>query len=85
MYARQITSEQMYTLSEAKRIINREKRQKMENLLYKIRQKAVGILAIGISVAELVMGYCNLIDEGGISIIMLPVGIWLLFTSKNII
>lgn len=85
MYARQITSEETYTLSEARRIINREKEQKREIFLSKAKQKLLGITAIGLSVAEIIMGYFNIIEEGGISLIMLPVGIYLLLSRKNII
>lgn len=84
MYARQITSEETYTLSEARRIIDREREQKREIFLSKVKQKLLGITAIGLSVAEILMGYLNLIEEGGISIIMLPVGIYLLFTREII-
>lgn len=85
MYARQITSEEMYTLSEARRIINRERRQKREIFLSKAKQKLLGLLAIGVSVTEIIAAYTNTIDEGGISLIMLPVGIYLLVSRKNII
>lgn len=85
MYARQITSEETYTLSEARRIINAEQSRKREIFLCKAKQKLLGILAIGISITEFTLGYAGLIDEGGISIIMLPVGIWLLLSKKKII
>lgn len=85
MYARQITSEEMYTLSEAKRIINRERRQKREIFLSKAKQKLLGLVAIGLSVTEILLANANVIDEGGISLIMLPVGIYLLVSRKNII
>ena len=42
MYARQITSEETYTLSEAKRIINEEAKAKRERILHKVKQKIVG-------------------------------------------
>ena len=45
MYARQITSEETYTLSEAKRIINAERQAKREKILYYAKQKLLGILA----------------------------------------
>lgn len=48
MYAR--TSEETYTLAEAKRIINEEKLQKRELLLHKAKQKLLGIITIGISI-----------------------------------
>lgn len=85
MYARQITSEETYTLSEARRIINREKEQKREIFLSKAKQKLLGLVAISLSVTEIALANANVIEEGGISIIMLPVGIYLLFSRKNII
>ena len=48
MYARQITSEETYTLAEAKRIINAECKAKREEFLYNAKQKLLGVLAIGI-------------------------------------
>lgn len=84
MYARQITSEETYTLAEARRIINKEREQKREIFLSKAKQKLLGLTAIGISIAEIILGYFNLIDGGGVSIIMLPVGIYLLFTREII-
>lgn len=85
MYARQITSEETYTLSEARRIINREREQRREIFLSKAKQKILGITAISLSVAEILMGYFNIIEEGGIFLIMLPLGIYLLITRKNIV
>ena len=85
MYARQITSEETYTLSEAKRIINAERKAKRESLLYKAKQKLLGVVALLTVVAEFTMGYFDLIDEGGAFIIMLPLGLYLLFTEKKVI
>ena len=83
MYARQITSEETYTLSEAKRIINAERKAKRESLLYKAKQKLLGVIALLTVVAEFTMGYFNIIDEGGAFIIMLPLGLYLLFTKER--
>lgn len=85
MYTRQIISEETYTLAEARRIINREKEQKREIFLSKAKQKLLGLVAIGLSVTEILLANANLIEEGGISLIMLPVGIYLLVSRKNII
>lgn len=81
MYARQITSEETYTLSEARRIINAERKAKRESLLYKAKQKLLGVVALLTVVAEFAMGYFDLIDEGGAFIFMLPIGLYLLFTK----
>ena len=81
MYARQITSEENYTLQEARRIINEESQAKRESLLYKAKQKIVGLLAIGISIASPLL----LDGDATISIIMLPLGIYMLFTKEKVI
>ena len=81
MYARQITSEETYTLQEAKRIINAEKKKKRESLLYKAKQKLIGLLAIGISIASPIL----LDGDATISVIMLPLGIYMLFTKEKVI
>lgn len=85
MYARQITSEETYTLKEARKIINKERVQKREVFLHKTKQKLLGILAIGVGITELALGYVGLMDEGGVFIFMLPIGLCLLFSRKEIV
>ena len=85
MYARQITSEETYTLREAKRIINAERKAKRESLLYKAKQKLLGIAALLLVIAEFIMAHFDLIDGGGAFIIMLPLGLYLLFTKERVI
>ena len=85
MYARQITSQETSTLRETKRIINAERKAKRESLLYKAKQKLIGVVALLTVVAEFTMGYFDLIDEGGAFIIMLPLGLYLLFTKKKVV
>ena len=85
MYARQITSEETYTLREARRIINAERQVKRESLLYKAKQKLFGVVALLTVIAEFTMGYFDLIDEGGAFIIMLPLGLYLLFTKEKVV
>ena len=80
MYARQITTEETYTLSEARRIINAERKAKRESLLYKAKQKLLGVVAIGVSIASPL-----LIQDATISVIMLPLGLYLLFTKEKVI
>ena len=80
MYARQITTEETYTLREAKRIINAERQTKRESLLYKAKQKLLGVVAIGVSIASPL-----LIQDATISVIMLPLGLYLLFTKEKVI
>ena len=81
MYARQITSEETYTLREAKRIINAERQAKRELLLYKAKQKLLGVVAIGISIVSPLL----LDGDATISIIMLPLGIYILFTKEKVV
>ena len=80
MYARQITTEETYTLREAKRIINAERQAKREELLYYAKQKLLGVVAIGVSIASPL-----LIQDATISVIMLPLGLYLLFTKERTI
>ena len=84
MYARQLTSEETYTLSETKRIINAERQLKRE-LLYKAKQKLLGVVALLTVVAEFTMAHFDLIDQGGAFIIMLPLGLYLLFTKEKVV
>ena len=81
MYARQITSEETYTLREARRIINAERKAKRESLLYKAKQKLLGVVAIGISIVSPLL----LDGDATISIIMLPLGIYILFTKEKVV
>ena len=81
MYARQITREKTYTLSEAKRIINAERKVKRESLLYKAKQKLLGVLAITASIASPLL----LDGDATISLIMLPLGVYMLFTKERAI
>ena len=81
MYARQITSEETYTLAEAKRIINAERQAKRKSLLYKAKQKFIGLIAIAVSIASPIL----LDGDATISLIMLPLGIYALFTKEKVI
>lgn len=81
MYARQITTEETYTLAEAKRIINAERQAKREALLYYAKQKLLGVVAIGVSIASPIL----LDGDATISLIMLPLGIYVLFTKEKVI
>lgn len=80
MYARQITSEETYTLAEARRIINAETKQKKEKLLHKAKQKILGILAIGVSIASPL-----LIGDATVSLLFIPLGIYMLFTKEDVL
>ena len=81
MYTRIITSEQKYTLEDAKRIIEAEQKEKRESLLYYAKQKFIGMLAIGISIASPLL----LDGDATICVIMLPLGIYMLFTKEKVV
>ena len=81
MYTRQITTEETYTLREAKRIINAERQAKRKSLLYYAKQKLLGVLAIGVSIASPLL----LDGDATVSVIMLPLGLYLLFTKEKVI
>ena len=81
MYAKQITNEETYTLREAKRIINAERKAKRELLLYKAKQKLIGLFAIGVSIASPLL----LDGDATISLIMLPLGLYFLFTKEKVV
>ena len=81
MYARQITSEKTYTLLETKRIINAERQAKRESSIYKVKQKLLGVVAIGVSIASPLL----LDGDATISLIMLPLGIYMVFTKEKVI
>ena len=81
MYARQITSEETYTLRETKRIINAERKTKRESLLYNAKQKLLGVVAIIASIASPLL----LDGDATISLIMLPLGIYMLFTKEKVV
>lgn len=80
MCARQITSEQTYTLKEARKIIELERAEKREVLIQKLQQKLMGLVAVGISVASPLL----LDGDATISVFMLPLGIYALLSRKNI-
>ena len=81
MYVRQITSEETYTLEEAECIINAERQARRESLLYKAKQKLLGVAAIGVSIASPLL----LDGDATISVIMLPLGIYMIFTKEKVI
>ena len=81
MYARQITSEKTYTLQEAKRILDKEHQEKRELLLYKAKQKFIGLLAISISIVSPFL----LDGDATASLLFLPLGIYILFTKEKVI
>ena len=53
--------------------------ERKQALLCKAKQKLLGILAIAVSIASPI-----LIDDATISVIMLPLGLYLLFTKEKL-
>ncbi|MBQ4523385.1 MAG: hypothetical protein IJA10_10630 [Lachnospiraceae bacterium] len=76
MYA--VKSEDKYTLEEARNIIKKERAKKKEDILYKIKQKIIGLVAIGISIITLAMS-----GDATVSLFMLLLGLYLIFTKDK--
>lgn len=76
------TYEERYTLTEARRIIAKENEQRRESVKRKLQQKLVGLFLLAISAGEFACGYAGLIDEGGASLFLIPMGLYLLFTKE---
>ena len=72
-------SEEFYTYREIRLI---EKRAK-ESIKIKLIQKAAGLFLLLLTAAEFIAAHKELIDEGGLFIISLPLGLYLLLTKKN--
>ena len=80
-----------YTLEQAREIIREENRQKAirraerkarrkAEVIYYIKQKLMGLVAVGISVASPLLLY----GDATISLIMLPLGIFLMITKEKV-
>lgn len=82
MYARQITSEETYTISEARRIIDTEKEERREKILYFVRQKIFGFLLIIIAVAIVIVFNG---EDNTICLLTFPLGCYLLLTKGKVI
>ena len=72
-------SEELYTYREIKLLENRRK----EEILQKLIQKSVGLFCLLLVVAEFLASKKEWIDEGGLFLIALPLGLYLLFTKKK--
>ena len=78
------TIETVMTYSEWERIHTQKARKRKAERKYYIKQKIMGVAAIGISIVELALGYIGMIDGGGAFIIMLPLGIFLIVTKQKV-
>lgn len=76
--------ESYYTLEDAREIIRQEEAQKKATRSYFIKQKMLGLFALSVSACEIFAGYAGMIDEGGICLFMIPLGLYTLFTKKRV-
>ena len=56
-----------------------------KRMMQKVKQKLLGVGSLLIVIAEFLMANFNLIDEGGAFIVMLPLGLYLLFTKEKVV
>lgn len=86
-----VTTYDYYTLEQARKIIREENRQKAikraerkarrkAEVIYYIKQKLMGLAAVGISVASPLL----LDGDVTISVLMLPLGIFLMITKEKV-
>lgn len=72
--------EVVYVFSEWEKIYNKRKSRKRAEVIYYIKQKFIGLAAIGISVASPLL----LDGDATISILMLPLGLFLMVTKERV-
>lgn len=70
----------LHTYAEWKRIERKRKAQHRETAIYYIKQKLIGLAAVGISVASPLL----LDGDATISILMLPLGLFLMVTKEKV-
>lgn len=70
----------LHTYAEWKRIERKRKAQRRETAIYYIKQKFMGLASIGISVASPLL----LDGDATISVLMLPLGIFLMVTKEKV-
>lgn len=58
---------------------------KAENKKYMIIQKLLGAGCICLSVIEIIAGYKGFLDDGGLSLVMIPLGIYLATTKTQVL
>ena len=64
------------------RIIESKRRNTLKE---KAIQKIIGTSALLIGITEIIAGYKGLMDEGGLFLIMIPLGIGLVISKKQVI
>ena len=79
-YSKAQPIETVMTFSEWEKIHNRKKSRKRAEAIYYIKQKLMGLAAVGISVASPLL----LDGDATISVLMLPLGLFLMVTKEKI-
>ena len=74
--------EQLFTYSEWKQIEQRNKATRKAEKMERMKVKLFGVIALCLSALEFILGYAGMIDEGGLFIIMIPLGAYLLFAKE---
>lgn len=79
-YSKADQIETVMTFLEWEKIYNKRKSRKRAEAIYYIKQKLMGLAAVGISVASPLL----LDGDATISILMLPLGIFLMITKEKV-
>ena len=79
-YSKAEPIETVMTFSEWEKIHNRRKSHKRAETIYYIKQKLMGLAAVGISVASPLL----LDGDATISVLMFPLGIFLMVTKEKV-
>lgn len=79
-YSKAEPIETVMTFSEWEKIYNRKKSRKKAEAIYYIKQKLLGLAAVGLSVASPLL----LDGDATISVLMLPLGIFLIVTKEKV-
>lgn len=74
--------EQLFTYTEWKQIEQKNKATRKTEKMERMKVKLFGVIALCLSALEFILGYAGLIDEGGLFIIMIPLGTYLLFAKE---
>lgn len=76
-----ITAEERRTYEKVRKAIREEKR---EDALSRMIQKIIGLVLIALSIIEMALAITGFIDEGGLFIFAIPVGVYVLLTKENV-
>ena len=76
--------ETVYTYNEWKKEYKRREAEEKEERTYFIKQKLFGIMAIIFAIAEFALAQMEIITEGGAFILLVPLGLYALFTKEKI-